>query len=92
MIESSRSLDDQSANPSRDTHTLEKLVRLGGHVQHLVQLLTDHNTIPVHHQINQSYYMQKRVELMLLCDQLSSAQRQLDQWSIGPTIITVKYS
>ena len=78
MIESSRS-QDEAPGPSDDAEVLENVRRLTVHIQQLVNELTRHNTLLVHKRINQSYYMQKHQELLLLSEQLTSARRQLDR-------------
>jgi hypothetical protein len=49
--------------------TFEKLPKLIKRMQHLVTYLDSHNELVIHQHVNQSYYMQKIVELKMFHSQ-----------------------
>ena len=56
----------------------EKLGRFTMLIDNMVNDLRNYNTLTVHQNINESYYMQKAAELRLLIEQLEDAQNKLE--------------
>ncbi len=56
----------------------EKLPKLIERMQHLVTYLDCRNDLTIHQHVNQSYYMQKIVELKMLLRQSEESNRTLE--------------